>query len=136
VLLLGAIVAAACGSSSPTSPTVEPPFSQTDLRVGSGAEAAAGKMVTVHYALWLYDASKPDQKGQMVQTSVGGTPFTFTLGTGAVIRGWDQGCAGMKAGGLRRLVVPSNLAYASMPPPGIPVNATLIFEVELLAVQG
>jgi FKBP-type peptidyl-prolyl cis-trans isomerase len=93
-------------------------------------------MVTVHYALWLYDASKPDQKGQMVQTSVGGTPFTFTLGTGAVIRGWDQGCAGMKAGGLRRLVVPSNLAYASMPPPGIPVNATLIFEVELLAVQG
>ena len=123
---------AGCGSS-PTSPT-SAPFSQTDLRVGSGADAAAGKVVTVHYTGWLYDGSKNDGKGVQFETSVGGTPFSFTLGFGQVIAGWDQGLPGMKVGGLRRLVIPPSLAYGSVRNGPIPPNATLIFEVELVDV--
>jgi FKBP-type peptidyl-prolyl cis-trans isomerase FkpA len=122
----------ACGSS-PTSPT-SAPFSQTDLRVGSGADAAAGKVVTVHYTGWLYDGSRSDGKGVQFETSVGGTPFSFTLGFGQVIAGWDQGLPGMKVGGLRRLVIPPSLAYGSVRNGPIPPNATLIFEVELIDV--
>jgi FKBP-type peptidyl-prolyl cis-trans isomerase FkpA len=136
-LMLCAIVAAtACGSSSsPTSPTVDVPYSQTDLRAGSGAEAASGKRVSVNYTLWLYDATKAEQKGMMMQTTVGVSPYSFTLGTGTVIKGWDTGVVGMKVGGLRRLVIPPSLAYGSAGNGPIPGNATLIFEVELLDVQ-
>jgi FKBP-type peptidyl-prolyl cis-trans isomerase FkpA len=104
------------------------------LRVGSGAEAAAGKVVSVHYTGWLYDGSKPDGKGIQFETSVGTTPFSFTLGFGQVITGWDQGLPGMKVGGVRRLVIPPSLAYGSVRNGPIPPNATLIFEVELIDV--
>ncbi len=138
LLSAGLLSAAACGgSNSPSGPsTPEPSFSQTDLVVGSGAEAANGKRLTVHYALWLYNAGATDQKGALVQTSVGSTPFTFTLGNGSVIKGWDQGVPGMKVGGVRRLVIPSTLAYGSVAQNGIPANSTLVFEVQLLDVQG
>ena len=132
ICLALAVASGACGSS-PTSPSTAP-FSQTDLRVGSGAEAAAGKVVSVHYTGWLYDGSKPDGKGIQFETSVGGTPFLFTLGFGQVITGWDQGLPGMKVGGLRRLVIPPSLAYGSVRNGPIPPNATLIFEVELIDV--
>lgn len=135
-VLVTGILTVGCGSSSPSSPSSEPPFSQIDLRVGTGADAASGKRLTVHYALWLYDANRPEQKGQLVQTSVGGSPFTFTLGNGSVIKGWDQGVPGMKVGGVRRLVIPSSLAYGSTAQTGIPANSTLVFEIELLDVQG
>lgn len=134
------VVIAACGGSqsSPTSPsTPAAPYSQTDLRVGSGAEATAGRRVTVNYTGWLYDPAMPEQKGRQFDTSVGRQPFTFTLGAGQVIRGWDRGVAGMKVGGQRRLVIPPDLAYGSAGSGGtIPPNATLVFDIELLDVQG
>jgi FKBP-type peptidyl-prolyl cis-trans isomerase len=103
--------------------------------VGTGAEAANGRRLTVHYTLWLYDPVRPESKGQQLQTSVGGSPFSFVLGAGAVIRGWDQGVPGMKTGGTRRLVVPPSLAYGSSGQGSIPPNATLVFDIQLLEVQ-
>ena len=137
--LSAAVVAIGCGGSGPTSPTLLPgaPFSQTDLRVGTGADATAGRRVTVNYTGWLYDPTRPEQKGQQIDTSIGRQPFVFTLGAGQVIRGWDQGVAGMKVGGQRRLVIPPDLAYGSAGSGSvIPPNATLVFDVELLDVQG
>jgi FKBP-type peptidyl-prolyl cis-trans isomerase len=128
----------ACGgSSSPTAPSVSVPFSQTDLRVGTGAEAATGRLTTVNYTGWLYDAAATGNKGTQFDSSIspGRTPFLFTLGAGQVIRGWDQGVVGMRVGGQRRLVIPPSLAYGSSGNGPIPGNATLIFEIELLAVQ-
>ena len=103
VVLCAAIAAAlaACGSS-PTGPSTAA-FSKTDLITGTGTDAVAGKAVTVNYTGWLYDASKTDGKGVQFDTSVGGTPFSFALGYGDVIQGWDQGLPGMKVGGLRAL---------------------------------
>jgi FKBP-type peptidyl-prolyl cis-trans isomerase len=91
----------------------------------------------VNYTLWLYDSTQAENKGRQIQTNVGGTPFVFTLGAGMVIRGWDQGVVGMKAGGVRRFVIPPDLAYGSTGSPsgGIPPNATLVFDVELISVQ-
>lgn len=135
-VVLLALVAAACGGdSSPTAPSQpSAPYSQTDLRVGTGLEATPGRRATVNYSLWLYNPSGTDGKGTHVQSST--TPFTFLLGAREVITGWDQGVAGMRVGGLRRLVVPSNLAYgAAGRPPEIPGNATLVFDIELVGVQ-
>jgi FKBP-type peptidyl-prolyl cis-trans isomerase FkpA len=138
-VLLASFGVAACGgdNSSPTSAT--PPrgeFSQTDIRVGTGADATPMRQLTVHYTGWLYDPARPEQKGSQFETSIGREPFAFTLGGGRVIRGWDQGVAGMKFGGLRRLVLPPELAYGGAgSPPVIPPNATLVFDIELLDVQ-
>ena len=137
LLACAALASSACGGdpapTSPSAPTTA--FSQTDIVVGTGAEAANGRRLTVHYTLWLYDAVRPESKGQQVQTSVGGSPFSFVLGAGAVIRGWDQGVPGMKTGGTRRLVVPPSLAYGSSGQGSIPPNATLVFDIQLLEVQ-
>jgi FKBP-type peptidyl-prolyl cis-trans isomerase FkpA len=107
----------------------------TDLRAGTGAEAVAGKRVTVNYTGWLYDASKPDSKGAQFDTSTGRGAFTFALGAGQVIKGWDQGVAGMKVGGQRRLLIPPSLGYGSTANGPIPANSTLVFDVDLLDVQ-
>jgi len=106
-----------------------------DSTVGSGAEARPGR-VTVHYTGWLHDPSKPDGHGKKFDSSVDrGQPFDFQLGAGQVIRGWDEGVAGMKVGGKRRLTIPASLGYGPRGAGGvIPPNATLIFEVELLGV--
>jgi FKBP-type peptidyl-prolyl cis-trans isomerase len=138
MLMLGVLVAG-CGSDSGTSPTILPgaPFSTTDVRVGTGADATAGRRVTVNYTGWLFDPSRPENKGQQFDSSVGAgrQPFPFTLGTGAVIRGFDQGVVGMKVGGLRRVVIPPDLGYGSTGSGGvIPPNATLVFDIELLEV--
>ena len=109
----------------------------SDSKVGSGADATSGKEVTVHYTGWLYDRSVPDRHGQKFDSSRDrGEPFTFRLGAGMVIRGWDQGVAGMKVGGTRTLVIPSELAYGRRGAGAlIPPDATLVFDVELVAVR-
>jgi len=125
-------LAASCGS--PTSPSAL--FATTDLRVGNGIEAQSGKIVTVHYTGWVYRESAAEQKGREFDSSVGKAPFTFLLGSRAVIEGWDRGLVGMKVGGLRRLVIPPEFGYGTA---GvgvvIPPGATLVFDVELLNVQ-
>lgn len=101
-----------------------------DLVVGAGAEAVPGKSVTVHYTGTLQDGSKFNSSVDRNQ------PFTFNLGAGQVIPGWDEGVAGMKVGGKRKLVIPPDLAYGAQGyPPVIPANATLTFDVELLEVK-
>ncbi len=125
---------AACGST-PTSPSGSAPFSQTDLVVGTGTEAASGNTLTVDYTGWLYDASQPDGKGLQFDSSIGRQPFMFTLGTSQVIPGWDQGVPGMKVGGVRRLIIPPSLAYGDARNGPVPANATLVFDIQLLAVQ-
>lgn len=132
-LLLLATLTAAC-DDSPTAPTHFAPYSQIDLRIGTGAEATPGSVVTVEYSGWLYDETKTDRKGLLIDTSAGRSPFTFTLGIGQVIPGWDQGLVGMKEGGLRRLVIPPSLGYGDFRNGPIPPNATLLFEVELVRV--
>ena len=109
----------------------------TDGKVGGGAEATKGKSVTVHYTGWLYDGTKPDHHGKKFDSSRDhGDPFEFKLGAGAVIRGWDQGVAGMKVGGKRTLIIPSQLGYGQRGAgAAIPPNATLVFDVELLGVR-
>jgi FKBP-type peptidyl-prolyl cis-trans isomerase FkpA len=112
-------------------------FSQTDLVVGTGTAARRGARLTVHYTGWVYDANRPDNKGKQFDSSIGGEPFTFRLGAGEVIPGWDRGFEGMHARGKRRLVIPPDLGYgASGTPDGsIPANAGLVFEMELLDVR-
>lgn len=139
-MALGGVVALStvvpgCGGS-PTSPSGTAPFSQTDLRLGTGAEAVNGSVVSVNYTAWFFDASKLEQKGLEFDSSVGlTTPFSFTLGAGSVIAGWERGVVGMKVGGIRRLVIPPSLAYGPNRYDRIPPNATLVFEVELVGVQ-
>ena len=109
----------------------------TDSKVGTGAEAKSGRQVTVHYTGWLYDPKAADKHGKKFDSSKDhGEPFSFKLGGGQVIRGWDQGVAGMKVGGARTLVIPSELGYGQRGAGGaIPPNATLLFDVELLEVK-
>lgn len=104
-----------------------------DVVVGSGAEAAAGQDVSVHYTGWLYENGRAGAKFDSSKDR--GEPFDFALGGGQVIRGWDEGVAGMKVGGTRRLIIPAALGYGARGAGGvIPPNATLLFEVELLGV--
>ena len=99
-----------------------------EITVGNGKEAHAKDRVTVHYTGWLTDGKKFDSSVDR------GQPFSFTLGTGQVIQGWDQGVAGMKVGGKRKLTIPANLGYGAHGAGGvIPPNATLVFEVELIS---
>jgi FKBP-type peptidyl-prolyl cis-trans isomerase FkpA len=120
---------------APTAPSGDAPFSQTDLRVGEGPTAEAGSIVTTHYTVWLYDPAQPEQKGVQVDSSRGLEPFMFVVGFGQVISGWDVGITGMNVGGLRRLVIPPSLAYGGFRNSIIPPNATLVFEIELLAIE-
>jgi FKBP-type peptidyl-prolyl cis-trans isomerase len=109
---------------------------KTDTVVGKGKEAVAGRTVDVNYTGWLHDAGAPGQKGRQFDSSAGRGPFSFPLGAGRVIRGWDQGVAGMKVGGKRTLVIPPELGYGARGAGGvIPPNATLVFDVELLDVK-
>ena len=110
---------------------------QTDVKIGTGEEATGGHVVKVHYTGWLYDATTSQKKGAKFDSSVDrGKPFTFPLGLGRVIKGWDQGVIGMKVGGQRTLIIPAHLAYGSRGAgDSIPPNAVLVFDVELLGLQ-
>jgi FKBP-type peptidyl-prolyl cis-trans isomerase FkpA len=107
-----------------------------DARTGTGTEATSGRRVTVHYTGWLYDEASAEHKGRKFDSSRDRSePFTFRLGAGDVIRGWDDGVAGMKVGGQRTLTIPSDLGYGRRGAGGvIPPDATLVFDVELLDV--
>jgi FKBP-type peptidyl-prolyl cis-trans isomerase FkpA len=108
----------------------------TDTKVGTGKEAMAGNQVVVNYTGWLYRPLAKDMHGKQFDSSVGRGPFAFRLGAGQVIRGWDQGVAGMKVGGKRTLIIPSNMAYGSRAMGAdIAPNSDLIFDVELLDVK-
>jgi FKBP-type peptidyl-prolyl cis-trans isomerase len=131
---LGATVSIGC-TSAVTSPSNNVPFSRTDLVIGTGAPASAGRALTVNYTGWLYDATQPENKGLVFDTSVGKTPFLFTLGAGQVIAGWERGLLGMQVGGSRRLVIPPSLAYGGTRSNIIPAYATLVFDIDLLGVQ-
>jgi len=110
---------------------------KTDVKQGEGALATSGHNVTVHYTGWLYDESAPDHHGAKFDSSRDrNEPFVFPLGGGRVIKGWDQGVEGMKIGGQRTLIIPANLGYGTRGAGSvIPPNATLVFDVELLAVN-
>ncbi|MDG1463346.1 MAG: FKBP-type peptidyl-prolyl cis-trans isomerase [Gammaproteobacteria bacterium] len=108
-----------------------------DILVGDGDEAVQGQTAVMHYTGWLYEPTAPDLRGKKFDSSLDrNQPFPFILGTGQVIRGWDEGVAGMKVGGKRELIIPPDMAYGSRGAGGvIPPDATLLFEVELLGVQ-
>ena len=130
------LVATGCnnGSSSPTAPDQSAvAYSQTDLTVGTGAEAAVGTTATVQYGLWLYSDTGVDHKGSQIQ----GSQFSFIVGGGTLIKGFDMGVTGMKVGGTRRIIVPPSLAYGATGNSDgtIPPNAALVFDVLLGLVQ-
>jgi FKBP-type peptidyl-prolyl cis-trans isomerase len=108
-----------------------------DRKQGSGTEATSGRPVVVHYTGWLYDPAAPEGRGRKFDSSLDRSqPFEFPLGAGRVIKGWDQGVAGMKVGGQRTLIIPPHYGYGERGAGGvIPPNATLIFDVELLEVK-
>lgn len=126
-----------CGNDSPTAPSLNIPFSSTDITVGTGTEATTGKTVRVYYTGWLYSTTATDNKGGVFDSNTSGLGFSFTIGAGTVIKGWDQGVPGMKVGGKRKLIIPPELGYGVNGSGSvIPGNATLIFEIELLGVAG
>lgn len=136
-ILIAALALAGCSGAE--APLTSPPsaFSQVDLLEGSGPAARRGAQLTVHYTGWLFDGSRPDNKGKQFDSSLGSEPFSFRLGAGDVIRGWDQGFEGMRVRGKRRLIIPPHLGYGTMGTPdgSIPANAGLVFEMELLDVR-
>ncbi len=143
VIAAAALAGSAMAQSPPPSPQPAFPAAEaallvTDLVKGIGDEALPGMVVIVHYTGWLYDESAADFRGREFDSSrKRGQPFSFPLGGGRVIRGWDDGIPGMKVGGVRRLVIPPGLAYGnrSVGNGAIPPGSTLMFEVELLAVE-
>ena len=117
---------------------VPDPMTITDVKVGTGAEATPGSTIRAHYTGWFYKPLATRQRGREFDSSRGrGEPLEFVLGVGRVIKGWDQGIAGMKVGGKRTLIIPGHLAYGKRGAPGagIPPDADLIFDVELVSVK-
>jgi FKBP-type peptidyl-prolyl cis-trans isomerase FkpA len=127
--------------AAPTKPKMETgnmtELIKTDVKLGTGDLATAGKSVSVHYTGWLYDEAAPDHHGKKFDSSRDrNEPFVFPLGAGRVIKGWDVGVEGMKIGGQRTLVIPASMGYGTRGAGGaIPPNATLVFDVELLGVH-
>jgi FKBP-type peptidyl-prolyl cis-trans isomerase FkpA len=125
--LVASLAFAGCGKETPTAPSL---FRAEDIRLGEGVPAVAGDTLTVNYVGTL-------ENGQVFDSSYDrNQPYTFVLGAGTVIRGWDLGMVGMRVGGLRRLTIPPALAYGDRGSGPIPPNATLMFDVELLANAG
>jgi FKBP-type peptidyl-prolyl cis-trans isomerase len=135
LVLLGVLLIAGCAAKTSKAPagadvTTPSGLKYIDLVVGTGASPAPGQIAVVHYTGWLTDGKKFDSSVDR------GQPFQFPLGQGRVIRGWDEGVATMKVGGKRKLTIPPDLGYGAHGAGGdIPPNATLVFEVELLAIK-
>ena len=142
LLSTGLFSTSACTEhAKPTKPNLETrnmtELIKTDVKLGTGDLATAGKRVSVHYTGWLYDSAAPNNQGRKFDSSRDrNEPFVFPLGAGRVIKGWDQGVEGMKVGGQRTLIIPAHLGYGARGAGGaIPPNATLVFDVELLGVH-
>jgi len=150
LLLLPLVALAACGGGDGGASTTAPPagaaraaaadvasLTRDDRVAGTGAEARAGMLVSVHYTGWLYDPAAADKRGSKFDSSKDrGQPFEFQLGKGDVIAGWDEGVQGMKVGGTRVLTIPSAMGYGARGAGAdIPGGAALVFEVELLGVK-
>ena len=137
LLILSALIAA-CSGKPNAAPTSAVTSMQTlELKPGVGAALVGGQIAVVQYTGWLYEASAADSKGKQFDSSrTGGQPFRFPVGTGSVIKGWDQGVVGMKIGESRRLVIPADLAYGDSGAGGvIPPGATLVFDIDLVAIE-
>lgn len=138
VCLAGLVATIGCGGDSPSSPSSQQPrgeFATVDIRVGTGTVATAGRPTLVNYTGWVYDPTRPDNKGSQFDSSLdpGKTPLAVS---GNVITGFERGIVGMRVGGLRRVTIPPELGYGSQGrPPAIPGNATLVFDIELLQVN-
>ncbi len=125
--------AAPSETAAPAAP--EEPF-MTDIKTGTGPAIQAGQFATVHYTGWLYDPAAPEKKGKKFDSSRDrNEPFSFPLGGGQVIQGWDEGVVGMQVGGQRRLVIPPEKGYGAGGAGPIPPNATLVFDVELMGIK-
>jgi FKBP-type peptidyl-prolyl cis-trans isomerase FkpA len=143
VLAICVVLLAACkpeGTTAQLSREPVPPpteLQKIDIQKGTGEGISQGQVAVVHYTGWLYDPAAQAQKGAKFDSSRDrGQPFSFTIGHGDVIRGWDEGVQGMQPGGQRRLVIPPALGYGEVGAQNvIPPNATLVFEIELLEIQ-
>ncbi len=133
---LAAMALAAC-SKSAAPPSAPKELTMTDMKKGTGPAIQSGQTAVVHYTGWLYSENAPEQKGTKFDSSRDrNEPFRFPLGGGRVIRGWDEGVVGMQVGEQRRLVIPPEMGYGASGAGGvIPPNATLVFDVELVAIQ-
>lgn len=127
--------ASAATAVAPPKPQVAMGLQKIDTVVGKGKVAAAGQTVTVNYTGWIYAPKAANKHGTQFDSSIGREPFSFPLGGGQVIQGWDQGVQGMKVGGKRTLIIPAELAYGARGVGPIPANSNLIFDVELLDVK-
>ena len=146
VIAAGVVLAACKPASQPmsaTAPAAAPAdasaiteLMKQDVMVGTGPAIAAGQTAVVHYTGWLYDSAAPDHKGAKFDSSRDhGQPFSFPVGAGRVIAGWDQGVVGMQVGGQRTLIIPASLGYGADGGGPIPPNATLLFDIELVGIQ-
>ena len=122
-------------SASGAAPAAAVNFQKIDTQAGTGKDAVAGATAVVHYTGWIYEPASPAQHGAQFDSSVGREPFSFPLGGGQVIKGWDEGVQGMKVGGKRTLIIPASMGYGDNGAGPIPPNANLIFDVELLDVR-
>jgi len=140
LIMFTALLAACSGKpGAPPAPAASAvtALQSVTLKPGTGAAIGGGQIAVVEYTGWLYEASATDTKGKQFDSSrTGGQAFKFPLGTGSVIKGWDQGVAGMKIGESRRLIIPPDLAYGDNGAGGvIPPGATLVFDIDLIAIE-
>jgi len=140
LIMFTALLAACSGKpGAPAAPAASAvtALQSVTLKPGTGAAIGGGQIAVVEYTGWLYEASATDTKGKQFDSSrTGGQAFKFPLGTGSVIKGWDQGVAGMKIGESRRLIIPPDLAYGDNGAGGvIPPGATLVFDIDLIAIE-
>jgi FKBP-type peptidyl-prolyl cis-trans isomerase FkpA len=146
VVITCTLMIAACGSknsepatnAATSAPAAITELQRIDIEVPNGEGVSQGQVAVVHYTGWLYDAHASDHKGKKFDSSRDrGEPFRFKIGAGNVIKGWDEGVQGMRVGGQRRLIVPASLAYGSEGAGGgvIPPDSSLVFDVELLAIE-
>jgi len=137
VLLLAGLMVGCAPKPAPVTTTAVNTLQAVEIKPGTGEAVAAGKIAVVQYTGWLYDSAAADHKGREFDSSRNtGQPFRFPLGTGQVIKGWDQGVAGMKVGERRRLIIPPDLAYGDNGAGGvIPPGAALVFDIDLVAIE-